>query len=380
MKKIWIGLFSLMVLAACSVDSTLDMGSDIDKNLAAPLSESELIRVHLLKDVSGSNAQDGDYNKRYFSENTNTNVDTLVMPVEANGSSPSASGVYTLGRVSAQARKMSVIVNSGIYTNIQDKLGRYLYDLQLDGYEVILHVVTPSAHVQSLKALIKRDYQNKEIRGVFVIGQFPVAWYEINDFNSGSLSTFPMDLYFTDMDGEWKDVDGNGIFDSHTGDVSPEIWMGRLNAAGMSSNSGKTEADRINDYFDKDHAYRVGKNRLNNRALIMINRDWKNNGFESFLTGMYDDETIIKDPESAVTSDRYRQEISGTEGAGYESLLLASHSSWSLHSFNSGSYFRVNEIEKLAPHVEFYNLLNGSKNFQNRGKDHQSYPKRIIEK
>jgi len=44
--------------------------------------------------------------------------------------------------------------------------------------------------------------------------------------------TYPIDLYLTDLDGEWVDNDhADGLFDAHnngTGDIYPEIWIGRI--------------------------------------------------------------------------------------------------------------------------------------------------------
>ncbi len=355
MKKFLSVFFLLGIFSACSMDLS-DSTQVRSDSLTMPLSEAELIKVHILEDPTGRVAQDyvNYINSREISKNTALNEKTLVLP--AQGFSSASGNIQTLAKVSESSRKVSVIVNSSLYPAIQNRLGRYMYDLEIDGYEVLLHVANGNGQPSALKNLIRQDFQNNGIRGVFLIGKFPVAWYEINDYNRGNIVSFPMDLYYTDLDGSWSDEDGNGIFDKHSGDVAPEIWMGRLCAVGMSDNN-QTESEQINRYLDKNHAYRVGQNRLANRALAMINQDWKNNGFDDYFSTLYQNKTIIKDPEETVSSDRYRTEISTASSSGYESLLLASHSSWSLHSFNTGSFFHVNEIKKIESKVEFYNLF-----------------------
>ena len=69
------------------------------------------------------------------------------------------------------------------------------------------------------------------LRGVFLVGDLPSAWYEQDSDYGGDIGImheeFPTELFFQDLDNQWRDDDGNGIFDGHS-DFALEIFSARL--------------------------------------------------------------------------------------------------------------------------------------------------------
>ena len=116
-----------------------------------------------------------------------------------------------------------------IETNItvQTAIDRYIDDLEAAGYWVKLYRISGGDHTD-IKATLVSD-QVHGLVGAVLIGTLPAAWYRNANDAHGNVATFPIDLYYMDLDGTWGlYANDNDFFDSHTGDVAPEIWVGRI--------------------------------------------------------------------------------------------------------------------------------------------------------
>ncbi|HDQ99554.1 MAG TPA: hypothetical protein ENN51_04625, partial [candidate division WOR-3 bacterium] len=119
-----------------------------------------------------------------------------------------------------------------------------------------------------------------------LIGNLPVAWFQmINDFNNSGgndgYEEFPSDLYFMDLDGSWLDnlerygnrdslVPGtDGIFDTHFGDVGPEIGISRMPVHRI---SGRDDSLLLL-VLERGHAWRTGTLPSSGRGLTYIDDD-----------------------------------------------------------------------------------------------------------
>ncbi len=135
--------------------------------------------------------------------------------------------------------KILVVVTVSMYNQLADKIKRYAYDINnVYGCEVIMETVSGESHID-IKNLITANQTNLD--GVVFIGDIAVSWFEVeNDYygyptvpDGYGYAVWPCDLYYMDINGIWSDVDGNGICDSHTGDIQPEIFVGRISTANM---------------------------------------------------------------------------------------------------------------------------------------------------
>ncbi len=248
-----------------------------------------------------------------------------------------------------------IIVNFDLQTAIQTSLDQYIADLITDGYEVE-QISASGGTPEEFRDLLYDKY-TEGMQGTVLIGDLPIAWYEINCWDPIEHEEFPCDLYYMDLDGGWGDSDGDGIFDSHYGAVDPEIWVGRLTASPMGLN-GADEATLVNNYFRKNHLYRIGQLPLADRALLYIDDDWQ---YDSTWWGdavglAYPSPTVIADPYETVAED-YEDHLDDN----YELVQVCAHSDPHTHYFStpsgSGGTTSVGRMVTIDPQAVFYNLF-----------------------
>jgi hypothetical protein len=230
--------------------------------------------------------------------------------------------VYRSKETISREPLVKVIVNNFLYPQIEPQINIYLADLENEGYAVELEIFTGGT-AEDIKAELINSYYNADLQGVVFIGNLTLAWYE----ETGNISwEFPIDLFFMDMNGDWFDNDGNGIYDGHTGDTGPEIWVGRLHTSRLTWDD---EAYMINNYFLKNHNYRTGNLSLPFRALGFF--DDGLGGSVQNMNLIYPVVDIITD-DNITTAENYKNYLQ----QGYYHVHLSAHSSpW-------GSTFKIN--------------------------------------
>ena len=249
--------------------------------------------------------------------------------------------------------KVDVLVDSTIYGDMINALAQYESDVEKSGFSVEIYSINGGTP-EDIRSFLQGELSCGLV-GALLVGDIPVAWYEIdNDF--GSYTNFPMDLFYMDLDGTWTDSEPNGIYDGHTGQIAPEIWIGRLYASPLTG----SEVTLLQNYFDKNHKYRTGLLSLPDRALVYIDDDWYYPWADYWSNNVglrYNDRTLIKDKSTTVATD-YKVRLTQN----YEHILLAAHSSYSLHSFKindnwGGGDVWYSDIQSIDPQALFYNLF-----------------------
>ncbi|OYD13827.1 hypothetical protein CH333_09830 [candidate division WOR-3 bacterium JGI_Cruoil_03_44_89] len=257
-------------------------------------------------------------------------------------------GTASLSPKVADTNLVDIIVECRIYHKISSEIEQFSTDLTNEGYAVQIDTVSGMshellrAHLASFPGLV----------GAIFVGELPTAWYEMDVWGE---EEFPIDLYFMDLDGEWIDTNGNGLYDDHTGNFEPDIWVGRIYARQLLWDD---EISLMKQYFEKNHQNRTIGLGIPKRALAFVDDDW--NYFGSCgLDTVYSDVTVIND-DTATIASRYREELY----EGYEWVQLCAHSSPWGHTFRvpdgySGTIFNY-EIFILNPVAIFYNLFSCS--------------------
>ncbi|MGB7532019.1 MAG: NosD domain-containing protein [Halobacteriota archaeon] len=169
------------------------------------------------------------------------------------------------------------------------------------------------------------------------MGNIPAAWYE---GNIHWYEKFPIDLFYMDIDGNWIDEDNNGTYDDHTGNVTPEIWVGRLDATTLSGD----KKSLYSNYFEKNHRYKNLSLYLPNRALVYLDDDFAAWGdyADTEVGILYDNRVLVKD-KNITTPEDYKNRLT----QGYEWVSLGAHGGW----------VDPLDIRELDPHVFFYALF-----------------------
>ncbi|MEO0106498.1 MAG: T9SS type A sorting domain-containing protein [candidate division WOR-3 bacterium] len=175
--------------------------------------------------------------------------------------------VYGDGR----AGNVAILTQASIAGALTNEINQLINNLQSEGYTVLSYQVSGGTP-ETLRTFLQNLYTNNNIEGALFIGNLPVAWFEIaNDFNQYGYTEFPIDLFYMDLNGNWLDTmnTGNGRYDGHTGDISPEIYIGRLMPTGIG-----IDTLLLKNYFRKDNAYRHDTLELQHRALFFCDDDW----------------------------------------------------------------------------------------------------------
>lgn len=263
---------------------------------------------------------------------------------------------------------VEVIVSGSLYSGgeMATSLSRYVGDLQAQGYRPYVTAglfPNPAA----LRSHLASRHGTEGLAGVVLIGDLPVEHFE-RDGQFGDpedYDRFPCDLYYMDLDGVWSDGDGNGTYDTHLGNVAPEIWVGRMTTSPLAGlHAGRTEAGLLNDYFRKNHHYRLGRISLPDDGLAYIDDDWSytaNSWGNALGRSVGGSVQIIKAGATTVAGD-YKDRLDPNNTSGYESVLLAAHSDATYHVFEiggerSGGSVYSSELSGLDPQALFYNLF-----------------------
>ena len=223
-------------------------------------------------------------------------------------------------------------------------------DLLAEGWNTSLQSMSGGT-VEDLKGLLQNT---PDIDGAILIGFLPCAWFEEDYW---AVEEFPCELFLMDLDGIWTDADGDGMYDSHTGDVAPEIWVGRIDAHAMDFGS---ELLMLSEYLQKNHLYRTGAMAPPSRALAYIDDDWS--GYtDCGLDYIYGSSgvTVINSP-SQTTAEGYLQELE----QGYEFVHLMAHSCPWGHTFKvpggMAGTVMAPEIAQVNPSTAFAQLFSCS--------------------
>ncbi|MCK5397968.1 MAG: hypothetical protein KAJ33_06955 [Thermoplasmata archaeon] len=255
-----------------------------------------------------------------------------------------------------------ILVDPVLYPSISSEIARYMVDVTNDGYNPQLYT-DGWANETEVKALLQSGYSSGMVGSLFV-GDIPIAWYEMQDWFDGEdygWTEFPIDLYYMDLDGTWIDSDINGKYDGHeagAGTLEPEIWIGRLYASTVTI-SGENEVSLVQNYFDKNHEYRMGNTSLYNRAMVYVDDDWIPwaGEYADDVGVRYNDFTLIDAAETTRVDD-YKDRMDNN----YDWMSLFAHSYQGGHGFyyNGGSQFEWMynpELDTVDSNSHFYNLF-----------------------
>ena len=273
-----------------------------------------------------------------------------------------------VSRVSSNQREEGflIVINNNLYGDIEQSIQIYQEDLANENFDSFVLEYNGTSH-EDLREQIINYAQTENVTNVVLIGDLPVAWFELfEDWNNNGIQDeneawveFPCDLYFADIDGIWEDTDANDIYDYHEGDKHPEIGIGRIIADNMSM-LPDSESELINDYFQKNHLFRIGIVTSYETSLAYIDDDWSYWGpeYQQAMQLAYPSIVLVNNIEATNAGDYRENRLI----ADYEFIQVHVHSGPNAHYFyynNGNSYALVNnyEIPGVNPTAHFYNLF-----------------------
>ncbi|RLG62091.1 hypothetical protein DRO02_08405, partial [archaeon] len=149
----------------------------------------------------------------------------LILQLTIANSLEITEGASTQGEIklSGDERVVCLLVASNVYEPLKPYLERWMDDVRKEGYEPMLKVITNETPQQIRQML--RETPNLE--GCLMVGDIPSARYNVTSppsWREPKYEVFPTDFYYMDLDGCWNDINNDGIFDEHKGNIAPEIW------------------------------------------------------------------------------------------------------------------------------------------------------------
>jgi len=221
------------------------------------------------------------------------------------------------------SQRVCVLVDSSVYDPLKPWIDVYVTDVEGTGIDAIaMRVENKSA--REIREILKGI---PDLVGCLLVGDIPAAWYET--WMKGTHREFPTDIYYADLDGLWEDKDSDGIFDIHTGNIAPEIWVGRLKPPLSSLSVEECVEEQVNSlrtYFTKNHIYRMGGLSLPYRALLYMD-NMREVEEVAEIEAIWENYTFIVDPETNPAD--YLRRL--TEGWNY--VIFNSHGSPDTHHF-----------------------------------------------
>lgn len=258
--------------------------------------------------------------------------------------------------------ELILYVNAILYPQIQNSvINIYVPAAENDGWTVTVKTISGGDEV-ALRNTIKSDFDNVGYFHGILIGDLPVPWFYIEeDFGDPHSATFPVDLYYMDIDGEWRDdLLSDGIFDYHgdgTGDIEADIPIARWTTSTLTSGT-MGEAGLIENYIKKNVAYRNGRITPSNAGLAYIDDDWSGAGpsWGGAVNTAFPGTEIVYDIYET-NADDYEDNRLPTS---YEHILACVHSYWLGHSWHVGESYEWTtswELYNIKSHSVSYNMF-----------------------
>jgi len=251
---------------------------------------------------------------------------------------------------------VAILTENVLAPYLEDEVEQLCQSLTTEGYTVYEYELSGGTP-ETLRTFLADIHNTNAIEGALFIGNLPVAWFEVYDFGA-SLTQFPMDLYYMDLDGNWLDTiaPGNGRYDGHTGDTKPEIYVGRLLPTGIG-----IDTVLLKNYFEKDNAFREGNMNVPSRALVFVDDDWQYwaSSWAYDVSLLYPDTMNYWHPETT-TAAVYRPRLDTTQAW----VAVFAHSWPGGHAFEYhigndtlNDYYYSNEYTNQNPPTNFYNFF-----------------------
>lgn len=252
-----------------------------------------------------------------------------------------------------------VYVERGLLGSIRPSVDQYVTDLRLQGYDVTVAEFAGSA------AQLRADLQDRHgdgLEGALFVGDLPTYSFSSRQGPDRPVETYLHDLYFADLDGTYVDAAPVDVHVDGSGDVEPEIYVSRLTASPLTGLVGASEAEILNAYFGRVHAYRIGEATYADRGAAFADADWSGPDWEQTMGVLYDDVISLYDP--AVTTPAAYQALLSED---VESFIGAVHSGVDFLQFWADRGYvgwegHLTSADLLAgdPRPGFYNMFNCS--------------------
>jgi hypothetical protein len=173
-----------------------------------------------------------------------------------------------------QRGKVLLVVDQSVAGALDAELVRTEADLAGDGWTVVRLDVGREASPESVRTLIRREWEadREHTKAVWLFGHVPVPHAGNLNVDGHKARPMPADVFYGEMNGDWTDDNGDGVYDQSTLPSDVELMVGRVDFADLpgrfSPVAYPSEVELLRRYLDKDHAYRQAAVRPALRAIV----------------------------------------------------------------------------------------------------------------
>jgi len=254
---------------------------------------------------------------------------------------------------------------------VTENLGRYINVLISEGWKPRLEILLQDATVETIKASILERYEEiEDLTAILLMGNIPVPHSgNINpDGHNDHKGAWPADLYYGDIDGTWTDEtvtnvssayprlhnvpeDGNFDQDFIPGEI--ELTVGRIDFSELPI-FDSNEYELLDNYLEKNMAFRTGAFRVSRRAVFKNINLWKEglgqNAIRNFVPLVSNDSLLYFDFFDAFW-ESFLWSFGGSSGSMVNSNGLGSIVTYTdldfkaIFTANFGSYFGDYDFE-----------------------------------
>lgn len=167
-----------------------------------------------------------------------------------------------------------LVIDRAIVGPLGPELVRLEQDLAGEGWTVHRHEVGQDESPASIRAGIKRAYdaESGRVAAVLLLGRIPIVRSGNLNADGHGARPFPADVFYGDVDGNWTDVNGDGVYDQSTIPSEIDLQVGRVDFSNLPGtyavNRYPDEIELLRRYLNKNHAFRTAAVRPTRRALV----------------------------------------------------------------------------------------------------------------
>jgi len=246
---------------------------------------------------------------------------------------------------------VAIIVLSEDYEELKPWLFSWMKDIFDEGNNVIIQTVRRDTSPVAIRDYLKTI---SNLSGVELVGDIPIAYIKIkNPWIEGKFYILPTNLFYQDLDSEWIDNDGDGVYDEIKGDPYPEIWCGTLRTGFVNK---EENIIALRKYFERLHLYRKNIIVVPDRGLEYFDRKDYHPGysaFNKFFNGIeivVDPLTTRKDYLDRLSSKNYGFVYSWSHGSPLSQIMMSTDEKISQGNVTSF------DIREINPRLMFINL------------------------
>ena len=235
-----------------------------------------------------------------------------------------------------------LIVEDEIAGGLFEELERYKKDIKEDlGWDTKIQTFSSMAKVEEIKEYIAKTYKSENLKGVMLVGNIPVGYYNISNI-SGNDIIAPTDSIYQDIDNTCQYDKILQAYNWRSCGEAHNFFVSRLTP----NSSTEDSLTLLKKYFERNHQYRKGEYEFQKKALLYLPFNYTEHYFKGTMRdemeksknlfkfrNAYEEKNIVMiDIERPDSDELFFEELVRPQG--YELVQIHAHGSPNFHEKN----------------------------------------------